>query len=252
MVSLASMFSAGTAALRRRPGVLLGLYAVHMVFAVAFLFTVARVLRGHFGLYPGFSRGVAGDLGALFDALRASPVVAPLLSFGLVLAVLYFGLSLFLHGGVLERLRSREDRGWAEGMRAFAAGGAAHVGRMARLWLWSLLLWIPVLIALAVGAVAAGPGLHTMTPGELAGQLVLALAPGLVLAALASLIIDLARVALVADQNLSAFRALRAGLRRAGSGRALLHFAAYLAAWLLVSGLYVALTAGKPYAGTGG
>ncbi len=255
LLNLGRMYTHGVDAVRRRPGTVLTLYGANLVFTLAFTLAAAFFLASAFGAHPLFDRGVSGDLAALLSALREAPLVAPALFWtGVALALIYFVASQLLLGGLLERLRDDESLTRAAAARRFGAGATAHLGRFLRVWLWTWLLWIPALIATGIGFAAGLRGLTSaLELGPVVGRLLIALVPALLLGALAGAVGDYARLLVVSDPELAprraVWRALRMVLRRPIT---LVHFGSYVAAWLLVSGLYVLATSGHPFAGAGG
>jgi hypothetical protein len=254
-VTLSEMLAAGTRAVSRRLALVAGLWGVGFAAALAYTFAAGMLLSGAFSSTPGFDRGVDGDLIALIGALRErSAVIGGLLWAAVGLALVWFVASQFLAAGALTRLRDEELVERREAARRFGAGAMAHGARFLALWAWSLVGWIPVLIVLGVG-VGAGlrSGRDALAMSEIVGGLVGGAIPAFLLGTWLSLAVDLGRVLLVADPALPARRALWRGLGLAlRQPRAVVHFLAYLAAWALVSGLYVLGTMGDGLAGAGG
>jgi hypothetical protein len=251
---LSTMFAAGTTALRRRLGTVATLYGANALFALAYMAIAAYALSSIYGGRPLFERGVHGDDQALAAALREGHGLGAVIWAGVVLALIYFLVSELLTGGLLERLRDPDDLAPAEARRRFGAGAAAHFGRFVRAWLWSWLAWIPALVVLAVGAMLGSRGLiDAVAAGPVFGKLWASLLPGLALVAIAAASGDYARVLLVHEPTLAPakafFRSVRLVLKHPTT---LVHFVSYVAAWLLVSGIYVLITAGHPFAGAAG
>jgi hypothetical protein len=252
---LKTMITRGAAALRRHLGLWLSLYGIQATFTMAFLAATAFVLHAELGDRPLFAAGVRGDTMALVQTVVESPgVVSGLVWFGVGLAALYGVFSLALAGGVYESLAGDAPATRGEAARRFGAGAAARFWPFVRLWLWSLIGWVPTLVAFFIGLAIAGPRLgDELLVSHLVGAFVRALAPAVVLGALTSLAVDLARWHMVADAALPARKAIWRGLKLAVRRPvALAHYALYGVAWVAVGAIYVALTLGKPWAGAGG
>ncbi len=252
---LSSMYAASVAGARARLGSTAALYGAHALFGLTYTVFAAMYLASVYATHPLFDRGVGGDVMALATALiEGRGVISALVWSGVALALAYFVVSEYLTGGLLERLRDGESVSPAEARRRFGAGAAAHLGRFLRVWLWSWLLWVPALIALGVGVAVGSRGMsEAIDTGPVVSKLLSSILPGLLLAGLAAAAGDYARWLAVREPTLAPrrafFRAVKLVVTRPVS---LVHFVSYVAAWLLLSGLYVLLTAGHPYAGAAG
>jgi hypothetical protein len=252
---LSAMYRAGVSTVRARLGTVAALYGANAAFGLAFTLFAAMLMASLYAPHPLFDRAVGGDTTALLACLREGPAVSSAITWaGVALALVYFVVSEFLAGGLLERLRDGEPVSRAEARRRFGAGGAAHLGRFLRLWVWSWTMWIPAFVVLAIGAGVGTSGTaEAVAAGPVIGKLIAWLVPGLLLAAWAAAAADFARLLAVREPALAPrktfFRAAKLVLRQPA---AYVHFVSYVAAWLLASGVYVLLTLGHPYAGAVG
>jgi hypothetical protein len=249
-----TMLHRGATAVRRRSGLILGLYGAQLLFTLLFMFAAGQILSAQFAHRPLFARGVRGDDEALFLAIQGQPqVVGSLLWLGLGFALLYGLVWAALGGGVWATLAEPPAPTRGDGARRFGAQALAHLPGFVRLWLWSLLLWLPTLIVLGVGLALGTRDLgNAAEVAPVIRRVILSAAPGLVAAAITSTAVDLARWRLVGQPGLASRRALWAGLKLSLRRPQILAWSAlYVAAWLLVSGLYV-LASGPAFAGAAG
>jgi hypothetical protein len=232
-------------ALHRHRRLVAMLYLAQLAAATIVTLAVGRSLAEVFGQRPIFDRAVAGDVAALVLALEPrADLVYALLAAGVAVALGWAVLSWYLGAGLLGALAGR----------SFGEIAQTRFWSFARLWLWSLFPW-----SLAGTAFLVGLGLHAESALERlswAGwlsSLALHLLPGTLALALVACLVDHARVLLVLAEHPSAGRAFAGAGRLVFSARApYLRFLAYLGCWLAVSLLYVALTAGRAWAGVGG
>jgi hypothetical protein len=249
---LSAMYVASVSTVRARLGSVAALYGANAVFGLVFTLFAAMLLASQYAPHPLFDRGVGGDLSALLACLREGRGVSSALAWaGVALALVYFVVSEYLAGGLLERLRDGEPVSLAEARRRFGAGGAAHLGRFLRLWVWSWTLWVPAFIVLGIGVAVGAHGMtEAVAAGPVVGRLVAWLLPGLIVAAWAATAGDFARLLAVREPALGPRKTFfRAALLVLRQPAAFVHFVSYVAAWLLASGVYVLLTLGHPYAG---
>jgi hypothetical protein len=252
---LSAMYAASVGTVRTRPGSVAALYGANAVFGVAYAMFAAMLLASVYAPHPLFDRAVGGDLTALLACLQEGRGVSSAIVWaGVALALVYFVVSEYLAGGLLERLRDGEVVSRAEARRRFGAGGAAHLGRFLRLWVWSWTLWVPAFIVLGVGAAVGTKGMdEAVAAGPAIGKLVAWLLPGLIVVAYAATVGDFARLLAVREPGLAPRKTfLRAAKLVVRQPAAYVHFVSYVAAWLLASGVYVLLTLGHPYAGAFG
>ena len=251
---LSTMYAASVAAVRGRLGTVATLYGANLAFGLAYTFFAAMLLSSQFSLHPLFDRAVGGDATALATCLReARGTSAALVWTGIALALVYFVVSEYLAGGLLERLRDAEPVSRAEARRRFGAGAVAHLGRFLRLWVWSWTLWIPALVLLGIGAAVGGSGIaEAVDAGPVVGKLIAWLLPGLLVTAWASAAGDFARLIAVREPGVAPrrlwVRAMKLVVRQPAAA---IHFVTYVAAWLFASGVYVLVTLGHPFAGAG-
>jgi len=242
--AVVEMLDGGVRALARHRRLLVRLFLVELAASLVFAGGVAAALFLRFGSRPLFARGVAGDDAALASAiLSSSGTFTALGAVGLAWVFGYALLSVYLGAGLLGAFAGRR----------FAEAAGERFGAFFRLWLWSLLPWAVALGVGALGFAALAPELEdALAPGLLVGRPLLALAPGLLCAAVVSCAVDYARARL-ALRGGGALKALGFGLGRAlARPTALLHFLVYAGVWLGVSLAYLAGTVGVAFAGLGG
>jgi hypothetical protein len=243
-MSIATMFSRGAAAVRAQLRLVLALYVVQLGLGLVFTFAVARTLWSLYAERPLFTRGVAGDATPLVLALLPNRAALGALAWaGIGMLVGYALASLYLGAGLLGALAGR----------GFGQTAAARFWGFIRLWLWSLIPWsLAALVGFIGMAIVDFSSNDIIAWTTLAGRPLLGLLPALLLAAITSLAVDLARADLVLRGGGSA-RALARGIVRAVTRPALLvHYFLYLTAWVAISSLFVAATFGRSFPGAAG
>lgn len=206
----------GMGATLRKPRLLVILYVANLAFAVVaaapFLLLIQREL-GHSFLGSNI-RPV--DVMWLGEAVLKYQEALPALLGGLAaIAVLYFALQIFLNGGIFGRLLDREGRTTLE---PFFADCGGYFWRFVRLFLVSLIflaLSFAVVLRLlsALFAPASEAAATEWLPLILSNIHLLA---ALLLLSVVRMIIDYARIAVVADGERKVLRALRHALKFLG------------------------------------
>lgn len=215
VVDLAAAAMAGLGRARRYRGLLLATYLVQLLLSLIPAALVFALLLPELASEPALGRAVDGDISAIIEVLRAVPS-APLAAVVAVLvtALAYVAISWFLTAGLLGAYRDQPE-GAAAAARSFGAHGARRVFAFARLFALTAPLYaaLAVWAALAIGDVAERLT-EVVTAGELARALIENLAgPALVLW-LVWTAVDHARVELVEDEHLAAWRAMFKGVAR--------------------------------------
>jgi hypothetical protein len=189
-VSLGDMLGAGPRAVGRYTGMVLAVFVVQSIVAVACMIAVSVALAQAFSRLPLFDEAVDGDLVALILCVQHGKA-ALLASAGIVLgAMLLWQLaSWFLVGGIYGVLAQKPD-GRAETARCFGASGTATYLAYARLALCSIPGWFVVLYLLGLGLGLVEKRI------EHAGPLLVATLPSLILLHVLWTISDYARVEL--------------------------------------------------------
>lgn len=192
-----------------RPKMVMILWLVNFLFAALtyFLFSAA------FGSVLGSSLLIRDlikkmDMNVFIEFLTSSGVVlGEIMTAGVVLAFLYALASIFLNGGILHVLFYRSA---GESLaKAFFAGSGAFFGRFFRLAIYSILLWLPALAGFLI--VDGLLGVLTKNPvhEQLGFYLTLVrIAIALFLAYLVKMILDYARIGIVAKDTRKVFREL--------------------------------------------
>lgn len=203
---------AGMGTSLRKPRLLLILYAVNLLFAVLIAVPALVVIQRELGpsLFGLSVRPV--DPAWLGEAALKYGSALPALAAGFVAAGLaYLVLHIFLNGGIVGRLLDREGRA---GLAEFAADGGRYFGRYVRLFLIGvvfLVLTLGVFMSL-VGALFEPLSTSALTewPPLILSNLHFLIA--LLLLSVVHMILDYARIAVVADGERKVFRALRHAL----------------------------------------
>lgn len=203
---------AGITALRRYPLLVGALYLVQLVASSLAGLVAARALAAELADYPIVDRAAAGDLSAaLMIATELGTALSAALWSSLAFVIAYALLSWATTAGLIETLWCRpvSRRHTAE---TFGAGAAVNLFAFARLWLWCLLPYAVVAVAVLVGlTIGLADAIAIMTPGQLLAELAPALAPGLILWWMVNTAVDFARIDLVKRRRKSALRALLRG-----------------------------------------
>jgi len=196
-LGLGELLGAGMRAVSKYTGMLLAVFVVQSLVALACMFGIALVLVKAFSHLPMFDEAVDGDLVALLWCIRygryAFLAIAGMM-FGTLL--LWLLASWFIAGGINGVLGQRPE-GRGDTARCFGASGASTYLTYARLALCSIPGWIVVLVLFYVGASIVSPRFdRALTLTELLGPLFLALLPAALVLHLVWTIADYARVEL--------------------------------------------------------
>ena len=242
IIALVAAITGGAITAVRYRGLYLATYAIQLSISLVPATLAWWLLVSQLGAEPALGRAVDGDLAAALVALRAvksAPVA--IIAAAAIAATAYVAISWFLTAGLLGVYREQPE-GRAAVARVFGAAGARRLVAFVRLFLLVAPLYaaLAIWIALAIGGVLDRlPELVTWgdLAGELAGGLI---APALILW-LAWTAVDHARVELVADDDLGAWRSLGRGVVRVVRRPACaLHTAAGHIAAAALGGIYLA------------
>ena len=200
----------GTSA--RKPRVLAVLYVVNTAFAAAVAVPILAVVQAELGHSYLGSNVRPLDLNWLGEAALGYAKAAPALAAGLLLAlVLYAALQVFLNGGVVGRLLDKEGRAT---LGAYFGDCGRYLGRYARLFLVSA-----VFLVLAFGVVLrlVAAAFEPLKEGAATEWLPLILSNvhlllTLLLLSVVRMVVDYARIAVVADDERRVLKALRHAL----------------------------------------
>lgn len=202
----------GEAAVRPRTILLLWLINLGFAFPAYLLFsTFFGAALGRSGLAPGLMTKL--DMNVLFEALTTSGRPLGMLISGiLALVLVYFLVTIFLQGGILQGLLGGSAE--ARSGRAFFEGGARFYGRFFRLLVLSLILWIPAAAVFGAASAVVGGLTRNSTKEQLSFYLSIGLAVfAAFLVYLIKMVLDYARIHLATEDSPSALRALGAGVR---------------------------------------
>lgn len=215
-----------------KPRLLVILYASNLVSAAAAAVPLLLIVQGELG-HSYFGSNVRPlDVMWLGEAVLKYEAALPALLGGLVAAAaLYFALQVFLNGGLVGRLLDREGRATLE---PFFADCGRYFGRFVRLFLVSLVfLFLSFGIVLRLVSALLEPareGASTEWLPILLSNFHLLLS--LLLLSVVRMVMDYARIAVVADGERKVLRALRHALKFLGK-RFFRAWAIYLAVALL-------------------
>lgn len=244
--SLLVLVRAGLRALRRFPGLVASLYLLQLALSAGAAVLMGMLLMRAFGDRPLFDRAMDGDLAALVTCLSdpagGSALVA-LVWIGAATVLIYGVLSWFLSAGLIAVLLDAPSRR-REVVRWFGAAGAANFFPFLRLSLWSIIPYLPVLLAAGVGLRWMDHRIQFADDAvDLAEALFVGLSPALLLHWVVAAAVDYARVDLVRHPGMSALRSLARGFGVVARHRlALVHSLLYGAVFAGVTALYVWLS----------
>jgi hypothetical protein len=196
----------------RKPRIVAVLYVVNIAFAAAVAAPLLAVVQAELGHSFLGSNVRPLDLNWLGEAALGYAKAAPALAAGLLLAlVLYAALQVFLNGGVVGRLLDKEGRAT---LGAFFGDCGRYLGRYVRLFLVSA-----VFLVLAFGVVLrlVAAAFEPLKEGAATEWLPLILSNvhlllTLLLLSAARMVVDYARIAVVADDERRVLKALRHAL----------------------------------------
>ncbi len=195
------------------------LWAFNLLFGAAVYF----VGRGYFANALGES--ALGETLRRFDTalflemlIHNGAALGTLFKVILVLAFLYFWVSIFLAGGILHvLLRGGEASGEASRPRlapSFFQGAGRYFGRFFRLGIYSLLLWLAFLIVQWILSIVAGTLTADWSNEKMIYYVAWAwLAVSLVFVFFIRMILDYARIIIVREDTARVWRSLWAGVR---------------------------------------
>ncbi|HPW18978.1 MAG TPA: hypothetical protein PLP83_11470 [Candidatus Aminicenantes bacterium] len=222
----------------RKPRLAVILYVFNLGFAAAVLLPFFAVVQSELGHSFLGSNVRPVDVMWLGEAaLKYGDAAPAVIGQALAAALLYFALSLFLNGGVVGRLLDREGRTTLE---PFFADCGRYFWRFVRIFLVSLvfhvLAFAAVLNLLSALIRPATESAVTEWPRLILSNLHFLIA--LLLLSAVRMIVDYARIAVVADAEAKVLRALRHALKFLGK-----RFFRAWAVYLLLALLTVAGTA---------
>jgi hypothetical protein len=256
-LGLGELIGAGGRSVSKYTGLVLGVFLVQSIVALAVMLGVAFVLAQAFAHLPMFDDAVDGDLVSLIHCVRyGRPSI--LAALGIVFGGLLIWqlASWFIAGGINGVLAQRPE-GRGETARCFGASGATTYLAYARLALCGLPAWVLVLFLFGTGMSIAAPRIeHALTLPQLFGPLVLGTLPALLVLHFFWTVSDYARVELT----------LRGGTHDPGVVGTYIRTVAYVLkrpltlvhgafgwlAFLLVTAAYSYLAQGHPMYGADG
>ena len=208
-MSVIKSYVHGLAGATRRPKLTALLWLMNFVFALPAFF----LFRAAFCSTLGNSLAADAllmktDLNVVFEFLTSSGVVlGQLITAFLVLIVLHVLAYIFAFGGILNVLM-HEPRGQRFG-QVFFGGGGRFYGRFFRLVVYSIVLWIPVIII--VMAVDALLKVATRNPAQeqlTTAAFIIKILIFLFLAFFVEMILDYARIKIAVTDSRQVFRAI--------------------------------------------
>lgn len=151
----------------------------------------------------GFLKSI--DFNIVFELLAFNgAALGQIISMAIFLSFLYGFFSIFLSGGILHTLFAGRGPDDASDRRRLAPlffqGAGKFFGRFSRLFLYSLVLWAGVVVAMMFLAMVLGPATRgTADEALMFWMFLIAAVVGLFLAFLVKMIIDYARIRIVVD-----------------------------------------------------
>jgi hypothetical protein len=200
----------------RKPRLVVILYVVNLVFAVAAAAPLLALIQRELGHSLMGSNVRPVDALWLGEAALKYGDAAPALLAGLIVAaVLYLALQVFLNGGLVGRLLDREGRTTLE---PFLADCGRYFWRYVRIFLVSLVFYV---LAFGVVLKLLAALIRPASEGAVTEWLPLILSNlhflvALLLLSILRMIVDYARIAVVADGEAKILRALRHALKFLG------------------------------------
>ncbi len=208
-MNIIKSYSHGIQAATSRPKMVFVLWMANFVFSSVVYFLFSAMLKAAFG-----KSLMASDLlkkpnmDVFLEFLTSSGTAqGMLITSALILIVLFLLVSMFLNGGILHTLISRQDgEGFAQ---VFFAGGGKFFGRFFRLTIYSLILWVPaVLLFIILSGIL---GMIAKNPLNEQGAFYLALlriALAVFFVFFIKMILDYARIKIATQDAWSVFRSL--------------------------------------------
>jgi hypothetical protein len=208
-MSVTKSYIHGLAGATRRPKLTAVLWLMNLVFALPAFFIFRASLSGTLGnslAADGLLKKI--DMNVIFEFLTSSGVVlGQVVTAVLVLIILHVLAYIFALGGILNTL-APEAQGQRFG-QVFFGGGGRFYGRFFRLVVYSIVLWVPVIVIfLAVNALlklAANDPVHEQLALAMMVIRVLVL---LFLVYFIEMILDYARIKIALTDSRQVFRSL--------------------------------------------
>jgi hypothetical protein len=208
-MSVIKSYVHGLAAATRRPKLVALLWLMNVVFALPAFF----IFRGAFKGVLGNSLAADGllkkiDMNVIFEFLTSSGVVVgQVVTAVLVLVVLHVLAYIFAFGGILNVL-APEARG-QHLAPAFFGGGGRYYGRYFRLVVYSIALWVPVLVLfMAVNAFLRMAVKDSVNEQLMMATNILRVLVFLFLVYFVEMILDYARIKIALTDSRQVFRSL--------------------------------------------
>lgn len=200
----------------RKPRLVIILYVFNLGFAAAVLLPFFAIVQSELGYsFLGSNVRPVDVLWLGEAALKYGDAVPAIIGQALAAAIIYFALSLFLNGGIVGRLLDREGRTTLE---PFFADCGRYFWRYVRIFLVSLVFYVltfGVVLRLLSALIrpATESAVTEWLPLILSNLHFLA---ALLLLSVVHMIVDYARIAVVADAEAKVLRALRHALKFLG------------------------------------
>lgn len=203
---------AGVGTTVRKARILVILYAVNLVFAAVAAFPLLALVRADLG--PSFLGSTVRPLDPMWlgEAVLEHQEALPAIAGGLaVFGMFYLAFHVFLYGGIVSRLLDREGPAT---LPAFAGDCGRYVWRFTRLFAIALVFYV-LTLGVVMGLVSAlfRPLAETAVTEWL--PLILSnlhLLIALLLLSIVHMVVDYARIAVVADAERKVLKALRHAL----------------------------------------
>jgi hypothetical protein len=213
-MNILACYKKGIGEASSRPKVVLIQWLLNAVFAsLAYVLfsTVLASALGRSGLAAELMN--KADMNVLFEALATSGrPLGVLLASLLALILIYFLVSIFVHGGILRGLVDGSEK--RRSGRVFFAGGAGYYGRFLRLTVYSVLLWVPALIVFAAVSAIVSVATKDSTNEQLSFVLtILRIVVALFLIFLIKMIMDYARIRIAVEGTNRIFHAMLGSLQ---------------------------------------
>jgi len=243
-MSVIKSYVHGLAGATRRPKLTALLWLMNFVLALPAFFMFRAAFRGTLGnslAADGLLKKI--DMNVIFEFLTSSGVVlGQVVTAVLVLVVLHVLAYIFAFGGILNAL-APETQGQRFG-QVFFGGGGRFYGRFFRLVLYSIVLWVPVIIIfLAVNAILRLAATNPVREQLAMATMVLRVLVFLFLVFFVEMILDYARIKIALTDSGQVFRSLVGAARFVFSRplkTLLLYYLLGLTGWAAF-GVYLAL-----------
>jgi hypothetical protein len=213
-MSVIKSYVKGLAAATRRPKLVALLWLMNVVFALP----AVLIFRAAFNGTLGNSLAADGllkklDMNVIFEFLTSSGVVVgQVVAAVLVLVGLHVLAYIFVFGGILDSL-APDARGQKLGP-VFFGGGGRYYGRFFRLAVYSLGLWVPVIVIfMAANAVVRAATANSANEPLLMAMNILRILVFLFLVFFVEMILDYARIKIALADSRQVFRSLAGAAR---------------------------------------